>query len=116
MPKGSRSSKNPDLISNFQKIAHLFNHGSVIRSWLVELLEKAFKQDGNLSAIQGVMNSSGEGLWTVQTALELGVPVPTIALSLMMRQRSQEGDPFAGKVVAALREQFGGHATVKTKG
>ncbi|MCO7125662.1 decarboxylating 6-phosphogluconate dehydrogenase [Sporolactobacillus shoreicorticis] len=96
-----------------QAVAKVWNHGSVIRSWLVELLEDAFSKDGNLEKLSGVMASSGEGKWTLETALDMQVPTPVIALSLMMRYRSLESDTFSGKVVAALRNQFGGHAVVK---
>ncbi|MCO7176277.1 phosphogluconate dehydrogenase (NAD(+)-dependent, decarboxylating) [Sporolactobacillus kofuensis] len=96
-----------------QAVAKVWNHGSVIRSWLVELLEDAFSKDGNLDQISGVMASSGEGKWTLETALDMQVPTPVIALSLLMRYRSLESDTFTGKVVAALRNEFGGHAVVK---
>jgi len=98
---------------DFEALAHLFNNGSVIRGWLMELTENAFQKDPGLDAIKGVMNSSGEGKWTLDTALDLGVPTPVIALSLMMRYRSQMENTFSGKVVAALRNEFGGHAVVK---
>ncbi|SFD89340.1 6-phosphogluconate dehydrogenase [Lentibacillus persicus] len=98
---------------DYEQVARVFNNGSVIRSWLMELVESAFSKDANLDEIRGVMNSSGEGKWTVETALDLQVAAPVIALSLMMRYRSQEDDTFAGKVVAALRNEFGGHDTVK---
>lgn len=98
---------------DYEKIAKVWNHGSVIRGWLMELAEDAFKKDKNLSGIRGVMHSSGEGKWTVDTALELQVPAPVIALSLMMRYRSIETDTFTGKVVAALRNEFGGHSFEK---
>jgi len=98
---------------DFQKIATLWNHGSVVRSWLMELTANAFAKDPQLDAIRGVMHSSGEGKWTLETALDLGVPTPVIALSLLMRYRSQQDDTFAGKVVAALRNEFGGHAVEK---
>lgn len=98
---------------NYQKVARVWNHGSVIRSWLIELTEKAFAGDPNLEDIKGVMHSSGEGLWTTQAALELQVPVPVIAQSLFMRYRSEQEDTFSGKVVAALRNQFGGHVVEK---
>ncbi|GAB4498790.1 MAG: decarboxylating 6-phosphogluconate dehydrogenase [Saprospiraceae bacterium] len=98
---------------DFQKIATLWNHGSVVRSWLMELTANAFAKDPHLDAIRGVMHSSGEGKWTLETALDLGVPTPVIALSLLMRYRSQQDDTFAGKVVAALRNEFGGHAVEK---
>ncbi|SFF99228.1 phosphogluconate dehydrogenase (NAD(+)-dependent, decarboxylating) [Sporolactobacillus nakayamae] len=95
-----------------QAVAKVWNHGSVIRSWLVELLEDAFSKDGNLEKLSGVMASSGEGKWTLETALDMQVPTPVIALSLLMRYRSLESDTFSGKVVAALRNEFGGHAVV----
>jgi 6-phosphogluconate dehydrogenase len=99
---------------DFEAIAKLFNQGSVVRGWLMELTANAFEKDPNLDAIKGVMNSSGEGKWTLETALDLGVPTPVMALSLMMRYRSQQEDTFSGKVVAALRNEFGGHAVVKS--
>ncbi|MFC4617503.1 phosphogluconate dehydrogenase (NAD(+)-dependent, decarboxylating) [Camelliibacillus cellulosilyticus] len=102
-----------DFTFDYEKVARVWNHGSVIRSWLMELTESAFAKDPKLAGIRGVMNSSGEGKWTVDTALELGVPTPVIALSLMMRYRSQEDDTFTGKVVAALRNEFGGHEVIK---
>lgn len=100
---------------DFEAIATLFNQGSVIRGWLMELTANAFEKDPNLDAIKGVMNSSGEGKWTLETALDLGVPTPVMALSLMMRYRSLQEDTFSGKVVAALRNEFGGHAVVKSE-
>ncbi|PLK46538.1 phosphogluconate dehydrogenase (NAD(+)-dependent, decarboxylating) [Emticicia sp. TH156] len=101
---------------NFEAVAKLFNHGSVVRSWLMELTENAFRKDPHLDAIKGIMHSSGEGKWTLETALDLGVPTPVIALSLLMRYRSQIEDTFSGKVVAALRNEFGGHAVEKANG
>ncbi|MEK7257568.1 MAG: phosphogluconate dehydrogenase (NAD(+)-dependent, decarboxylating), partial [Bacteroidota bacterium] len=95
---------------DYQKVAGMWNHGSVIRGWLMELTESAFSKDADLSQIKGVMHSSGEGKWSVETALDFQVPAPVIALSLMMRYRSLEENTFAGKVVAALRNEFGGHA------
>lgn len=91
-------------------VAALWNTGSVIRGWLMELTEKAFSKDASLDTIKGVMHSSGEGKWMLETALEKAVATPVIALSLLMRYRSQEQDTFSGKVVAALRNEFGGHA------
>ncbi|MCA0170688.1 phosphogluconate dehydrogenase (NAD(+)-dependent, decarboxylating) [Bacillus sp. RAR_GA_16] len=99
---------------DYEKVARVWNNGSVIRSWLMELTESAFSKDANLDEIRGVMNSSGEGKWTVETALDLQTATPVIALSLMMRYRSLEDDTFTGKVVAALRNEFGGHATEKS--
>ena len=98
---------------DFEAIAHLFNSGSVVRGWLMELMENAFSKDPKLETIRGRMNTSGEGKWTLETALDLGVPTPVIALSLMMRYRSLQDDTFTGKVVAALRNEFGGHAVEK---
>lgn len=98
---------------DFHKTAKMFNHGSVVRGWLMELTQNAFSKDPKLDAIKGVMHSSGEGKWTLETALDLGVPTPVIALSVMMRYRSQMEDTFSGKVVAALRNEFGGHAVEK---
>ncbi|MBE3592385.1 MAG: decarboxylating 6-phosphogluconate dehydrogenase [Thermoanaerobacter sp.] len=98
---------------DLKEVARVWSHGSVIRGWLMELMEKAFEKDPKLSGIKGVMHSSGEGLWTVEEALNLKVPVPVIAQSLFMRYRSEQEDTFAGKVVAALRNEFGGHAVEK---
>ncbi len=98
---------------DFHAVAKVWNHGSVIRSWLMELTQNAFAKDRQLENIKGVMYASGEGKWAVETAFDLGVPTPVIALALMMRYRSQEEDTFAGKVVAALRNEFGGHAVEK---
>ena len=105
------SKSNFDL--DYEKVARVWDNGSVIRSWLMELTERAFSKDANLDEIRGKMFSSGEGKWTLETALDLGVPTPVIALSLMMRYRSMEDDTFSGKVVAALRNEFGGHAVEK---
>lgn len=96
-------------------VAKVWNHGSVVRSWLMELTQSALEKDKNLESIKGVMHSSGEGKWTVETALEMGVPTPVITMSLLMRYRSQQGDTFSGKIVAALRNEFGGHAVEKNK-
>ncbi|OKP82110.1 phosphogluconate dehydrogenase (NAD(+)-dependent, decarboxylating) [Paenibacillus sp. P32E] len=100
---------------NYEQVAGLWSNGSVIRGWLMELAQNAFAKDPKLSGIRGVMQSSGEGKWTVQTALDLEASTPVIALSLLMRYRSLEDDTFHGKVVAALRNEFGGHAVVQEK-
>lgn len=97
---------------DYEKVARVWNNGSVIRSWLMELTEKAFSKDPKLDSLKGVMQSSGEGKWTVETALDLQTATPVIALSLMMRYRSLEENTFSGKVVAALRNEFGGHSVV----
>ncbi|MFC4323646.1 phosphogluconate dehydrogenase (NAD(+)-dependent, decarboxylating) [Litchfieldia salsa] len=97
---------------DYEGVARVWNNGSVIRSWLMELTETAFSKDPKLDGIRGIMNSSGEGKWTVETALDLQVPAPVITLSLLMRYRSLEDDTFTGKVVAALRNEFGGHEVI----
>jgi len=98
---------------DYEAIARVWSNGSVIRGWLMELLVEAFKKDPHLESIKGVINSSGEGLWTVQEALRLGVPANVIASSLFTRYRSHQYDTFSGKVIAALRNEFGGHDVVK---
>ena len=98
---------------DYEKVANVWNHGSVIRSWLMELTENAFSKDPKLDEIKGVMHSSGEAKWTLETALDLQTATPVIALSLLSRYRSLDTDSFNGKVVAALRNEFGGHAVEK---
>ncbi len=95
-----------------QKVAHLWNQGSVVRSWLLELAEEAFGKDVNLDQISGYVEDSGEGRWTVQQAIESGVAAPVITLSLFQRFVSRQEDPFSMRVLAALRNEFGGHAVV----
>jgi len=102
---------NPDF--DLAAIAKVWNHGSVVRSWLMELSQYALEKDKNLESIKGVAHSSGEGKWTVETALEMGVPIPVITMSLLMRYRTQSEDTFSGKLVAALRNEFGGHSVEK---
>lgn len=98
---------------DFAAVAKLWDNGSVIRGWLMQLTADAFRKDARLDAIKGVMHSSGEGKWTLEAALDQGIATPVIALSLMMRYRSMQTDTFSGKVVAALRNEFGGHAVEK---
>ncbi|HHX00448.1 MAG TPA: decarboxylating 6-phosphogluconate dehydrogenase [Acholeplasmataceae bacterium] len=98
---------------DFKEIARVWNNGSVIRGWLMELMENAFSKDPKLESIKGIIHSSGEGLWTVQEALEIGVPAHVIASSLFVRYRSFQDDTFSGKVIAALRNEFGGHKVEK---
>ncbi len=94
---------------DLKKIAHIWQHGTVIRCWLLELLERAFEQEPGLEDIVGYVEDSGEGRWTLLEALDLDVPVPVIAESLFARFYSRLDDSFAARVVAALRNQFGGH-------
>lgn len=98
---------------DFAAVSKVWNHGSVIRGWLMELAQAAFTADENLADIRGIVDANGEGEWTVASALDLKVPAPVIALSVFMRYRSQQEDTFSGKVVAALRNEFGGHAITK---
>lgn len=96
-------------------IADLWNHGSVVRSWLLELASNAFTEDPHLESIRGYVNDSGEGRWTIEAATELDIAVPAIYLALANRLLSRQEDAFTNKVLAALRHQFGGHAVVKVK-
>jgi 6-phosphogluconate dehydrogenase len=98
---------------DLKSVAKVWNHGSVVRSWLMELTENALSKDPKLESIKGVMHSSGEGKWTLETALERQIATPVIALSVLMRYRSLEDDTFSGKIVAALRNEFGGHEVEK---
>ncbi len=100
---------------DLRAISTLWNHGSVVRSWLLELAERAFAEDPGMEKIRGYVEDSGEGRWTVQEAVERNVPAPVITLSLLQRLRSREEENFGDKVIAALRNQFGGHA-VRTPG
>jgi 6-phosphogluconate dehydrogenase len=97
------------------RLAGLWNHGSVIRSWLLELTEAALARDPALSAIRGYVPDSGEGRWTLLDAIEKEVPTPVLLLSLLERFRSRQDDSFAAKLLAALRQQFGGHAVKDTR-
>jgi 6-phosphogluconate dehydrogenase len=103
-----------DFKLDLHKIAAVWNHGSVVRSWLNELAEKAFEKDTDLSDLRGYVEDSGEGRWTVQEAIDLDVPAPVITLSLLTRLRSRQADSFSAKVIAALRNEFGGHAVKKS--
>jgi len=103
-----------DFKLDLHKIAAVWNHGSVVRSWLNELAERAFEKDIELSALRGYVEDSGEGRWTVQEAIDLDVPAPVITLSLLTRLRSRQTDSFSAKVIAALRNEFGGHAVKKS--
>jgi 6-phosphogluconate dehydrogenase len=98
---------------DLHNIAAIWGHGSVVRSWLLELLESALKDDSDLHAIKGWVEDSGEGRWTVQAAIDQDVPAPIITLSLQTRFRSRQAESYGAKVLAALRNQFGGHAVKK---
>jgi 6-phosphogluconate dehydrogenase len=96
------------------EVAELWRHGSVVRSWLLDLAARAYAADPELAGLRGYVEDSGEGRWTVQEAIDHDVPAPVLTLALQMRLRSRQQDSYAGKVVAALRNQFGGHATKDT--
>jgi 6-phosphogluconate dehydrogenase len=98
---------------DFAKVSHLWNQGSVVRSWLLELAESAFKKDKDLLKIKGYVEDSGEGRWTLQQAIDTGVPSPVISAALFQRFRSRNSDPLSDRVLAALRNEFGGHAVLR---
>jgi 6-phosphogluconate dehydrogenase len=95
---------------DMEKTARLWNQGSVVRSWLLELAESAFRKDAHLENVAGYVEDSGEGRWTIQQAVESGVPAPVIALSLFQRFVSRKENAFGFRLLAALRNEFGGHA------
>jgi 6-phosphogluconate dehydrogenase len=95
------------------QIAEIWRHGSVVRSWLLDLTARALETDPNLSNIQGWVADSGEGRWSVAEAIDLDVPAPVMTMSLLMRFVSRQDDSFAAKMLAAMRNQFGGHALKK---
>ena len=94
-------------------IAEVWRHGSVVRSWLLDLLVEAYRTDPNLAHVSGYVEDSGEGRWTVMTAIEESVPAPITALALFNRFASRQDESYAAKVIAALRHEFGGHAIRK---
>ena len=96
------------------QIAEIWRSGSVVRSWLLDLTAKALVENPNLDGIAPYVTDSGEGRWTVAEAIELGCSIPVITLALQNRFRSRADAPFADKLLAAMRNQFGGHA-VKTE-
>jgi 6-phosphogluconate dehydrogenase len=102
-----------DYKLDFAKICQLWNQGSVIRSWILELAQKAFVKNPQLTGIASYVDDSGEGRWIVNEAIEKNVAVPVISLSLFERLRSREKECFSAKVIAALRNEFGGHAIKK---
>lgn len=97
---------------DLHQLSKLWLSGSVVRSWLLELLERALRDDPTLADIKGYVVDSGEGRWTVQAAIDEDVPAPVITLSLMARFASRQDESFSAKIIAALRNQFGGHAVM----
>jgi 6-phosphogluconate dehydrogenase len=98
------------------QICGIWNHGSVVRSWLLELAESALRRDPNLDALRGFVQDSGEGRWTVEAAIDEDVPAPIITESLFRRFSSRQTDAFSNKVLAALRNEFGGHPVETSEG
>jgi 6-phosphogluconate dehydrogenase len=97
------------------QIAQVWRHGSVVRSWLLDLAASALQEDPELENIEAYVEDSGEGRWTVHESIDLAVPAPVITQSLQARFRSRQEQPFGGKLLAALRQQFGGHAVKKAR-
>jgi 6-phosphogluconate dehydrogenase len=97
------------------RLSNLWNHGSVVRSWLLELAERAFADDPGMEKVRGHVDDSGEGRWTILESVERGVATPVLALALYSRFSSRDDNAFRDRVLASLRNQFGGHA-VKTAG
>jgi 6-phosphogluconate dehydrogenase len=92
------------------QIAEIWRHGSVVRSWLLDLAAVALKESPTLDGIEAFVEDSGEGRWTVQESVDLGVPLPVITIALQSRFRSRQAHPFGLRLLAALRNKFGGHA------
>lgn len=92
------------------QVAEVWRHGSVVRSWLLDLAASALAKDPDLSELSDYVDDSGEGRWTLETAIQNAVPTPTIALALFARFASRQEESFSGKVLSALRHEFGGHA------
>ena len=107
--------RNSGFAFDHHEVARVWANGSVIRGWLMELVARAFQEDGELEYLSGEIADSGEGKWTVETALEQGVSIPVIADALFRRYRSRSKDNFSDKVVAALRHEFGGHGFIPKK-
>jgi 6-phosphogluconate dehydrogenase len=105
-----------DFELDLPTIAGIWRYGSVVRSWLLELLVEAFQKDPGLDGIKGYVEDSGEGRWTVFAAMDENVPAPITALSLFLRFASRQEESYAAKVIAALRQEFGGHAVKAEEG
>jgi 6-phosphogluconate dehydrogenase len=112
--EGFEIMKTAPFALDLHRIASIWGHGSVVRSWLLELLTDALKEDAELAGLQGWVEDSGEGRWTVQASIDQNVPAPVITLSLQTRFRSRQSESFGAKILAALRNQFGGHAVKKS--
>ena len=95
---------------DLHQVSEIWQHGSVVRSWLLDLMTDAFAEDKELSSLSDYVDDSGEGRWTVHDSIDLGVPTPVLTLALQMRYRSRQDSSFAGKVLNAMRAGFGGHS------
>lgn len=104
-----------DFNLNLEEVAQIWQHGSVIRSWLLDLTAAALSKDQTLAGIKGWVEDSGEGRWTVAEAIETGIPTPAIAVSLFRRYISRQEDSYATKLLAAMRREFGGHEVKRAK-
>src|SRR5207249_6747370 len=104
-----------DFQLDLPAVASIWRYGSVVRSWLLELLVEAYKRDPELTTVRGYVEDSGEGRWTVEAAIDENVPAPITALALFSRFASRQDESYSAKVIAALRQEFGGHA-VKLEG
>ncbi|MCH8102127.1 MAG: decarboxylating 6-phosphogluconate dehydrogenase [Chloroflexi bacterium] len=102
-----------ELKLDLAQIAEIWREGSVVRSWLLDLIAEALHEDADLSTIQAYVDDSGEGRWTVEESIALSVPAPVIAASLQARFRSRQDQPYGAKLLAAMRNKFGGHAIKK---
>ena len=103
------------LAEDLEQISKIWQHGSVVRSWLLDLAVAALEEDGDLSTLTSYVDDSGEGRWAVQESVDLGAPAPVITASLQARFRSRQPNPFGGRMLSALRNQFGGHAVQKAE-
>lgn len=111
--EGFQIMEESDYNFDLEKVARVWNNGSVVRSWLMEIMEDKFKEQPHLENYRGIVDASGEAKWTIETALDMNIAVPTIAMSLFMRNMSKEEDSFSAKVVSAMRNGFGGHDIVE---
>ena len=108
-------SKKEQFDLDLHQVAEIWRFGSVVRSWLLDLTAAALEEDATLSDLQGWVADSGEGRWTVADAIDLDVPAPVITLSLLMRLVSRQDESYAAKLLAAMRNQFGGHAVKRAE-
>ncbi|MHB8231906.1 MAG: phosphogluconate dehydrogenase (NAD(+)-dependent, decarboxylating) [bacterium] len=111
--EGFEIMKASDFNIDLERVSYLWDHASVIRSWLLELAHNALKEDPELSSLKPIVDDSGEGRWTLQEAIDKAVPAPVLADSVFMRFRSRQDNSFASRMLAALRHQFGGHPIYK---